>query len=164
MFRSAFLSASAAAIVGLTVLSASAAEMRPILTLEVAQKMANACLAMAKAESWPMHVSIMDNHGNLKFYARMDDTALLPQKISMMKAETSAGFPVSTKQISNFGFADGAPTPFAFVPGLIFFEGGVPIMAGTAHIGAIGVSGSSAENDGKCAQAGIDAVAGDLSK
>ncbi|MDA1059752.1 MAG: heme-binding protein [Proteobacteria bacterium] len=158
MFRSAFLSASAAAIVGLTVLSASAAEMRPILTLEVAQKMANACLAMAKAESWPMHVSIMDNHGNLKFYARMDDTALLPQKISMMKAETSAGFPVSTKQISNFGFADGAPTPFAFVPGLIFFEGGVPI------IGAIGVSGSSAENDGKCAQAGIDAVAGDLSK
>ena len=157
-----FATATVFAIATLTALTAHAAEMRPVLTLDVAQKMATACLNMAKAEGWPMHVSIMDNHGNLKFYVRMDDTSLLPQKISMMKAETSAGFPVPTKQLGNFGFADGAPKPFAFVPGLIFFEGGLPVMAGQAHIGAIGVAGSSAENDGKCAQAGIDAVTSDL--
>ena len=49
------------------------------------------------------------------------------------------------------------------VPGIATFEGGLPIMtADGKHIGAVGVSGASAEQDGLCAQASIDAVKNDL--
>jgi len=34
--------------------------------------------------------------------------------------------------------------------------------AGGAHIGGVGVSGSTAQNDEACAQAGLDAVKDDL--
>jgi glc operon protein GlcG len=45
------------------------------------------------------------------------------------------------------------------VPGIIAFAGGLPIMsAGGAHVGAIGVSGGTADQDEQCAQAGLDAA------
>lgn len=134
---------------------------RKRLGLDVAAKMANACLALAKTEGWPMHVAIVDNHGNLKFYARGDDTSLLPQTIAIKKAEMSATFPVSTKQFDQIAFPEGKISSLALLPGVISVEGGMIFGTG-AHLGAIGVSGSSAENDGKCAQAGLDAVAKDL--
>lgn len=149
----------AAGILAVASVSAHAQDARPALNLETAQKMGAACLALAKTEGWPMHVAIVDNHGNLKFYARMDGTSLLPQKIAIMKAETSAGIPVPTKNLGALAYPEGNAGPFTSIPGVIFFEGGVPIMGAGGHLGGIGVSGSSAENDGKCAQAGIDAVA-----
>ncbi len=48
-------------------------------------------------------------------------------------------------------------------PGLVFSAGGLPIQAGGAIIGGIGISGApSGETDEKCAQAGLDAIQDDL--
>ncbi|MDE0724856.1 MAG: heme-binding protein [Alphaproteobacteria bacterium] len=48
----------------------------------------------------------------------------------------------------------------AFVPGIISFAGGVPIFTGGGQqIGAIGVSGASADEYEMCAKAGIAAIA-----
>ena len=59
-------------------------------------------------------------------------------------------------------FASG-PGAAAFVPGLNFFEGGLPILTDDGqHLGGIGVSGDTGANDALCAQAGIDAVADQL--
>jgi uncharacterized protein GlcG (DUF336 family) len=45
------------------------------------------------------------------------------------------------------------------VPGIIAFAGGLPIMTeGKVHIGGIGVSGGTSDQDETCAQAGLDAV------
>lgn len=141
--------------------SAAAAEMRPILTLDVAKKMAAACEARAKQEGWKMNIAILDAGGNLKHFVRMDDAFLKSIDIAMLKAGTSAGFPFSTKQVGEIA-ASRVPG-IAYVPGIVTFEGGLPIKtAGGAHIGAIGVSGASAEQDGMCAQAALDAVANDL--
>ena len=47
----------------------------------------------------------------------------------------------------------------AQVPGIIAFAGGLPIMtADKVHVGGIGVSGGTADQDEECAQAGLDAV------
>ncbi|MBC7892272.1 MAG: heme-binding protein, partial [Sphingobacteriaceae bacterium] len=43
--------------------------------------------------------------------------------------------------------------------GLITFPGGIPITGNGEVIGAIGVSGSTVENDHSVAQAGVDALA-----
>jgi len=87
---------------------------------------------------------------------------LVPEsiEIAQLKASTSAGLPFSTKQIGEIA----AKVPgIAFVPGIVTFEGGLPILTGDGkHIGSIGVSGASAEQDGMCAQAGLDAVKNDL--
>lgn len=136
--------------------AAGAVEMRPVLTLEMAKKMSAACEARAKQEGWRMNIAIMDNGGNLKHFARMDDSFQKSIQIAMMKAETSAGFPFSTKQVEDI--LQRVPG-LAHVPGIAAFEGGLPIVTAAGHhIGSIGVSGATAQQDGVCAQAAIDAV------
>jgi len=69
-------------------------------------------------------------------------------------------FPFPTKVIGEI--AKSIPG-LAHVPGVATFEGGLPIKTGGGEaIGAIGVSGVTAEQDGMCAQAGLDAAAADL--
>lgn len=141
--------------------SALAIEQRPFLTLEVAKKMAAACEAKAKQEGWKMNIAIVDSGGNMKYFLRQDDAFLKSIEIAQMKAGTSAGFPFSTKQVGEIA-ATRVPG-IAFVPGIATFEGGLPILtADGKHVGAIGVSGATAEQDGVCAQAALDAVKNDL--
>ena len=109
-----------------------------------------------------MHIAIMDNHGNLKAYHRMDDAQLLSRDVAMAKARTSATSPRSTQQWGEMAFGNG-PGAAAFVPGLNFFEGGLPILTPAGqHLGGIGVSGDTGANDAVCAQAGIDAAANQI--
>jgi glc operon protein GlcG len=141
--------------------SAVALEMRPVLTLEVAKKAAAACEAKAKQEGWKMNIAIVDSGGNLKYFLRQDDAYLKSIEIAQMKAGTSAGFPFSTKQVAEIA-ATRVPG-IAFVPGVATFEGGLPIITAAGnHIGAIGVSGAKSDQDGMCAQAGVDAIQDDL--
>ena len=147
----------------ITLPNANAAEERPILTASAAMTMVHGCLAKAQTEGWLMHIAIIDNHGNRKAYLRMDDAQVLSQDVSLAKARTSAVSPRSTKQWGEMAFSGGGPGAAAFVPGMHYFEGGLPIMtSGGTHIGGIGVSGDTGANDAVCAQAGIDAAADDL--
>ncbi|HYJ20215.1 MAG TPA: heme-binding protein [Burkholderiales bacterium] len=154
------ISMTAASVLLATAGAASAIEQRPFLTLDVAKKMAAACEAKAKQEGWKMNIAIVDSGGNMKYFLRQDDSFLKSIEIAQMKAGTSAGFPFSSKQIAEI--ATKIPG-IAFVPGIATFEGGLPILtADGKHIGAIGVSGASAEQDGMCAQAALDAVKAEL--
>src|SRR5215475_12817411 len=140
--------------------SALAQDKRTVLSLETAKKMAAACEQKAKAEGWKMNIAIVDAGGNLKYFLRQDDAFLGSVKIAQLKAGTSSNFPFSTKQIGEI--AKNVPG-IAFVPGLVTFEGGLPIKTASGEsVGAIGVSGDTAEHDGVCAQAGLDAVKDDL--
>jgi len=142
--------------------TAAQVQTRPILTGSAAMNMVHGCLTKAAAEGWLMHIAIMDNHGNLKAYHRMDDAQLLSHDVAISKARSSALSPRSTKEWGEMAFANG-PSAAAFVPGLNYFEGGLPIMTAVGdHVGGIGVSGDTGANDAICAQAGIDAAVADL--
>lgn len=141
--------------------SANALEMRPVITLDLAKKMAAACEARAMQEGWKMNIAIMDAGGNLVYFQRMDNAYLKSIEIAQLKAATSAGFPFSSKQMAEIA-ATRVPG-IAFVPGVATFEGGLPVITSSGvHIGSIGVSGAASTDDGKCAQAGLDAIADDL--
>jgi len=156
--RSLLLPFAAASILAASPLMAQ--EKRTVLGLETAKKMASACEALAKQNGWKMNIAILDAGGNLKYFLRQDDAFLGSVQIAQLKANTSAKFPFSTKQV---GEITQRVPGIAFVPGLVTFEGGLPIKTGGGeHVGAIGVSGASAEQDGQCAQAGLDAVKDDL--
>ena len=75
--------------VALLAVPAAALEMRPILTLDVARKILEACIAKAQQQGWKMHVAVLDIGGNLKAFARMDDAQLISEEVAMRKAYCS---------------------------------------------------------------------------
>jgi glc operon protein GlcG len=151
-FAAAFAAASAPTL---------AQQKKTVLSLDTARKMTQACIDKATEMGWKMNITILDDGGNLKHFVRMDGAFLGSIEISRLKANTSASFPFSTKQVGEI--VQTRVPGLAFVPGLVTFEGGLPIITGGGEqIGAVGVSGAKAEEDGMCAQAALDAVKDDL--
>ncbi len=150
-----------ALVVGLSPL-ALALDKAPTLSMDVARKMAAGCEAKAKEMSWKMNISVVDSGANEIFFERMDGAFLGSGQIARQKAETSAHFPFPTRFVAELAYGKdmkGGMLPgIAEVSGIIAFAGGLPIMADNAQVGAIGVSGGTADQDELCAQAGIDAV------
>lgn len=133
---------------------------QPVLSLSMAKKMAESCERLAIKEGWKMNIAIVDNGANLKFFIRQDDSFLKSVELAQQKAITSAGLPFSTKAIAEI--ATKLPG-VALIPGVSIIEGGLPILTAKGQlIGAIGVSGATAEQDGICAQAALDAIKNDL--
>ena len=159
------MAAATVASFSLVASAAGALEQKPILTLDMAKKMADACEAARAKGGWrPLNIAIFDDGGNIKLFRRQENAFLGSIQIATMKGHTSAMFPFPTRVMANLAFGqDGKPAPvpgIAFVPGIISFAGGVPIMTGAGQqIGAIGVSGASADEDEMCAKAGVAAIA-----
>jgi glc operon protein GlcG len=161
--------AGAVAAAGL-VFSAStgmALDTKPTLTLDLAKKMAAACEAKAKQEKWLMNIAVVDDGANLVYFEQMDGAFKGSAYISQHKATTSANFPFPTRMFGELAFGKEGKPPtvpgIADVPGIITFAGGLPIMtANKVHIGGIGVSGGTSDQDEDCAKAGLDAVQNDL--
>jgi glc operon protein GlcG len=135
----------------------SAQEMKPYLTLKTAKVMAESAEKKATAMGIKVHIAIVDDGGNLKYFLRQDGAPLVAEKISQMKAFTAVAMEKSTADV---GEVSKAETPgIELVPNLIKFGGGIPIKNSKGQIlGGIGVSGASKEDDATCAQAGLDAV------
>lgn len=128
------------------------------LSLEMAKKMADAAESTAIERKLKIVIAIMDGHGNLKYYRRMDGNNFVSVRMAQLKALTSASIPISTKDLAkrNEGISNG---PYLGVPGIVLLEGGLPIITKDGqHIGSIGISGANPELDGICAQAGVNAI------
>jgi uncharacterized protein GlcG (DUF336 family) len=107
-----------------------------------------------------MNIAIVDSGTNLVAFAHMDNAWLGSIDISQKKARTARYFNMPTGKIGELSQPGG---PLYNIEhsngGLITFPGGLPIVnAQGTIIGAIGVSGSTVENDHAVAQAGADAV------
>ena len=136
----------------------------PIATHDISLDQAHVALeaAMKKAmeTKTKMDIAVVDAGGNLKAFARMDGAWLGSIDISIKKAKTARYFDMPTGEIGKLS-QPGGPLYQIEVSngGLITFPGGVPIKAGDGTvIGAIGVSGSTVENDHAVASAGASAV------
>src|SRR5579862_7018170 len=70
------------------------------LSLAMAMKMADAAEAKAIEKQIHIAIAIMDNHGNLKYYRRMDGNNFISVRMSQLKAMTSASIPISTKALA----------------------------------------------------------------
>jgi len=109
-----------------------------------------------------MNIAVVDAGANLTAFARMDDAWLGSLDIAIKKAKTARYFDMPT---GDLGKASQPGGPLFNIEvsngGLITFPGGLPIQDGSGTvIGAIGVSGSTVEDDHAVAEAGQQAVAG----
>ncbi|MEL6329849.1 MAG: heme-binding protein [Planctomycetota bacterium] len=129
------------------------------ISLEQAQKIVEQAVIKALAIDTKMDIAVVDAGGNLKAFCRMDGAWLGSIDISIKKARTARFFDMPTGEIGKLSQPGG---PLYGIEhsndGLITFPGGVPIKSGGAVIGAIGVSGSSVENDHAVAEAGAEAA------
>jgi glc operon protein GlcG len=128
------------------------------LSLDMAKEMADAAEDASKKHSLKIVIAIMDNHGNLKYYRRMDGNNLVSVRMAPLKALTSASIPISTKELALKN--EQLPNrPYGTVREIVLLEGGLPIITTDGqHIGAIGISGATPELDGICAQAALDII------
>jgi uncharacterized protein GlcG (DUF336 family) len=130
------------------------------ITLQQAQAVLNAALEKSKGLGCKMDIAVVDAGANLKAFVRMDDAWLGSIDIAIKKARTARYFNMNSGAIGELS-QPGAPLYNIEHSngGLITFPGGVPLTASDGTIsGAIGVSGSTVENDHDAAQAGADAL------
>jgi uncharacterized protein GlcG (DUF336 family) len=130
------------------------------ITLEQAENAIAAAKEKAAEINTKMDICVVDAGANLTAFARMDGAWIGSIDISLKKARTAAFFTMDTADLSD-AVQPGAPLYNIEHSngGLITFPGGVVIKndEGTI-IGAIGVSGSSVEDDHEVALAGANAI------
>ncbi len=130
------------------------------MTLEQAQKLVTAALKHSKKIKTKMNIAVVDSGMNLVAFAREDGAWLGSIDISIKKARTARAFDMNTGDIGNLSQPGGSLYNIEHSNGgLITFPGGVPLKDATGTvIGAIGVSGSTVENDHAVASAGAAAM------
>ncbi|TGE14420.1 GlcG/HbpS family heme-binding protein [Hymenobacter elongatus] len=130
------------------------------ITLEQAQAAVLAAHKKALEMGVKMNIAVVDAGANLVAFARMDDAWLGSLDISIKKAKTARFFDMPTGAIGGLSQPGG---PLYHIEhsngGLITFPGGIPLKDASGKvIGAIGVSGSTVEDDHAVAEAGVGAV------
>ncbi|MDQ2793851.1 MAG: heme-binding protein [Bacteroidota bacterium] len=130
------------------------------ITLQQAQAAIQAAHTKAMDMGVKMNIAVVDAGANLTAFVRMDDAWLGSLDISIKKAKTARYFDMPTGAIGGLSQPGGALFGIEHSNGgLISFPGGLPIKdAGGRVIGAIGVSGSSVEDDHAVAEAGMKAI------
>lgn len=130
------------------------------ISLAQAEKMIAAAKVKAVELDTKMNISIVDAGANILAFARMDGAWLGSADISLKKAKTARFFDFPTGVIGSLSQPGGSLFGIEHSNGgLISFPGGLPIKnADGVVIGAIGVSGSTVENDNLVAEAGAAAL------
>jgi glc operon protein GlcG len=127
------------------------------ISVEAARKVAAAAIAEGKKQGWNVAVAIVDVAGELVFFERIDDTQPASVQVSQAKGRTAARFKRPSKVFED-ALAGGRQAILG-MPDVVPIEGGVPLVIDGRIVGAIGVSGVTSQQDGVCAQAGVDALA-----
>lgn len=139
----------------------STTRLRRTLSYAGARAALDAAIARGELIGVPVNVCVCDQAGDVLATARMDGAALLSYSIAVDKAYTVAAF----QGVATHDWFDLIKDEPALREGivhrdrLVVFGGGVPVRVDDHVVGAVGVSGGSAEQDREIAEAGAAAVA-----
>jgi glc operon protein GlcG len=137
--------------------SASAQDRRPdygsAVNTAAAKKIAAGIIAECQKNSWNVAVAVVDTHGFLVYFERMDNTQTASMDIAIGKAKAAATYRRPTRIFMEVINKGGPAT--ATLPGVFASPGGVPIMVDGKVTGAVGVSGVTGDQDEQCAKAGL---------
>jgi uncharacterized protein GlcG (DUF336 family) len=128
-----------------------------VLTMDVAQAIAQEAMAKCRADGYKVTVLVVDGLNAPKAMLRDDGATAATTEVAKMKATATMLYnrPSGPAQPP----APGTTAPPATIPGTINAQGGVPIKVGDVTIGAVAVSGApGGDKDAACANAGIAKV------
>lgn len=125
-----------------TVTSFSAKQIQTIL---------NGSIAFAEANKLKIAIAIYDANAILIGFIKMDSTTVAIGKVAIWKGLSAATYQYSTEETGKWSVPN--------APDIATVPGGVVIRSKSGKVlGAIGISGSLATDDVKCAIAGINAA------
>lgn len=117
-----------------------------------AQRLAAATVAACQAKGYNVSASVVDRAGLLKAFARADNAGPHTIEASRAKAFTAGSAKTPTLAIMENAQKNPGAANLADIPGFLLLGGGVPVKAGDAVIGAIGVAGAPGGHlDAQCA-------------
>ena len=132
---------------------------KPCLTLVDANLMVAAARGEAERNGWAVVIAVADDCGHLLALQRMDGCPPASAYIGPEKARAAALGRRETKIYEEM--INAGRVSFLSVPVLQgMLEGGVPVIADGQVVGAIGVSGVKADQDGQIARVGVAALQG----
>ncbi len=133
----------------------------PALSADAAGGIVDASRRRAAALGTAACISVVDAGGSPVALLRLDGASFLTATVATNKAVAAAGLGVPTAEFATFAAADPALLAgMANQPNVAAFPGGVPLLAGGAIAGAVGVAGGrTAEEDVSIAEAGAAAFA-----
>lgn len=150
------LAAALALLLGLAPLAARAQPAPgygPNIALEAARKILEAGIRDAQGRNLAMAVAVVDTAGNLVAFGRVDGTQTASLGIAIEKAKTAVAFRRSTKVFEDA--VAGGRNAILALPGIMPIEGGLLILQDNRIVGAVGVSGGTAQEDGQVAAAAL---------
>ena len=143
----------------LTLSVTGSVRLQQTLTYAGARVAVDAAAAWAQTLGVPVNIAVVDLAGALLAFARLDGAPLLSGSIAQDKAYTVAAFN-GVPTHAWFGLIEAEPAlreGIVHRDRLVIYAGGVPVTV-DALVGAVGVSGGTAEQDREIAEAGASAV------
>jgi len=126
------------------------------LTDQAAAKIIKATCDYARTQGLKICVSVVDIHGNLLAFQRINGAPLHSISIAQDKAFTAVSFGIETAKWPER--LESKPYTFQSLVNcsrMSMLGGGVPIKIEGEIVAAVGVSGASEQQDTNCANAGI---------
>jgi glc operon protein GlcG len=117
-----------------------------------AKKIAAAVIAECQKNGWNVSVAVVDPHGYLVYFERMEDTQYASNDIAIGKARAAAVYRRPTRAFMDVINKGGPAT--ATLGGVVASPGGLPLMVDGKVTGAVGVSGVTGDQDEQCSKAG----------
>jgi len=121
-----------------------------------------AALDQCEADGNSVSVAVVDRAGRLRVFLQADKANPHNLELARRKAYTARTFGRTSAEWTKRTAETPEIAAQRELADVIALRGGVPIKVGDETIGAVGVSGSSAEGDEKCAMAGLAKVADQL--
>jgi uncharacterized protein GlcG (DUF336 family) len=128
-----------------------------VINLDLAARMTQAAIERAESIGALVSAAVVDQGGHLVHFQRMDKAEIAGPTLAVDKAFTAVAHRIETAELAAL------TQPGADLWGLpangggryVVFGGGIPCWHDGLVVGAIGVSGGTAEQDVECAQTGL---------
>ncbi len=127
---------------------------KPYLPHTLAKSVLAACEDKARTMGLAMTIAIVDDGGHLVAFSRMEGVHAGTIELAIGKARSSVMFKRPTAKFEESVAA--GTIGLLKLPNVLPFAGGVPLLVGAQLIGAVGVSGAAAAQDGQVASAALD--------
>lgn len=125
---------------------------KPSISLQLAKGLAQKAEEEATKMNLRVCVAVVNEAGQLIHFLKMDDSTNISGETAIAKAQHAVNYRRDTKYHEDF-LKEGQLRVLA-LPNILAIEGGVQLIYKDKLIGAVGVSGAAAVDDGKIAAAG----------
>ena len=119
------------------------------------QSILTAVAERAQENNQAVAVSVVDEHGEVQGFLRMDGVGYASVTIAQNKAVTAARDRQEPQSLGDASKAYGFPVSHYTDPRFTGFGGGVPVFYQDKCVGGVGISGLTEEEDAELAKFGI---------